>query len=428
MTLPAALLKGWCPGALRPMRTGDGLLLRIRLKGARLDLDRAEAIADCAARFGNGIIEISSRANLQLRGVGEAQLSALQRRLDELGLLDADASAEGARNIVASPISDLDPTAIDIAPAMAALEARLADAAALHRLPPKFSFLVDGGGVLPLGDIEADVRFEAWRGEGGPCFVVTLAGADDVGAQCAAQDVPNAAAALAGAFLREAGAGDDAPRRMSGLVMRDGASGVFAAAGLAPLAAPKSLRRRASYRDFLGVRAFGGYYGVGAAPSLGRMTAADLRMLAREARQCSARDIRLTPWRALIVAGLERAGAQDLAAALSERGFLLDAKDPRLSVVACAGAPACANAARPVQEDALALAASIAPRPGIVLHVSGCQKGCAHAKAAPFTLVARQGRYDLVVNGKASDEPRREALSVAAAASFLSQECRSAFS
>src|ERR1700677_991207 len=110
MSAPAALRKGWCPGALAPMQTGDGLLVRIRVPSGRLDLDRLAAIADCAGLFGNGIIEISSRANLQWRGVGEAALPALQRRLDELGLLDADAAGEGVRNIVASPISDMDPS------------------------------------------------------------------------------------------------------------------------------------------------------------------------------------------------------------------------------------------------------------------------------------------------------------------------------
>jgi len=93
-----------------------------------------------------------------------------------------------------------------------------------------------------------------------------------------------------------------------------------------------------------------------------------------------------------------------------------------LAVVACAGAPACANAARAVQADALELAPSIAPGDGIVLHVSGCEKGCAHAKPAPFTLIARKTGYDLVVNGKASGRPLREELSVEAVASFLTHE------
>ena len=159
-SLPHAI-KGWCPGALRPMLTGDGLLARVRVSGGRLSLDQAEAIADAARVCGNGVIEISSRGNLQLRGIAEAALPELQARLAALGWLDADPEVERLRNIVASPLSDIDPdAAFDVAPVVAALEARLASDAALRGLPTKFSWVVDAGGRLPLGDVGADVRFE----------------------------------------------------------------------------------------------------------------------------------------------------------------------------------------------------------------------------------------------------------------------------
>ena len=422
--IAASLRRGWCPGALRPMLTGDGLLVRIRVAGARLDLDRVEAIADCAACFGNGVIEISSRANLQLRGVTDDSLPALQRRLDELGLLDADATVEGVRNIIVSPLSDIDPTAvIDIAAVVAALEARFGEDAALRRLPPKFGFLIDGGGALLLDDVEADVRFEAFRSEEGPRFAIVLAGAEDIAAQCSLGEVPDVATALARAFLEKVGDGDDAPRRMRGLLAQCGATSVFANAGLAFLPRPHP-RRDARPLDYLGVHAFGASYCVGASPSLGRMIAADLKVLSQEARRRRADDIRLTPWRALIVTGLDRFGAEDLAAALARRGFILDPADPRLAIVACSGAPACANAARAVQTDALEFASSLVSGAGTALHLSGCEKGCAHPKAAPFTLVARESGYDLVLNGKASDKPYREALSIEEAASLLARETR----
>jgi precorrin-3B synthase len=460
MSAPS-LVKGWCPTALRPMPTGDGLLVRIRLGCGRLSLDRARAIADCAARFGNGAIEISARANLQLRGISESGLPDLQMRLDELGLLDPREAMQGLPNIVASPISDIDPTAvIDVAPIVARLEhslppcgGGLGRGVALshptgaksvlptgHRdppprpsptggegeegarsglLPPKFSFLVDGGGVLALGDVEADVRFEAFHGGEDTYCAVTLAGARDVAAQCRPDGVPEAAAALARAFLREAS--HRGVRRMRDLVAQCGAAAVFAAADLA-LSAPSPLRRKASQRDFLGVHVFGASTCIGAAPSLGRLTADDLRTLAQEAARCSAVDIRVTPWRALIVTGLDQARADDLAAALAQRGFILDPADPRLAIVACAGAPGCANAARAVQADALDLTPLIGVADGIVLHVSGCEKGCAHAKPAPLTLIARASGYDLVVNGKASDKPAREMISAGTIASVLARE------
>jgi precorrin-3B synthase len=412
MNAPALLRKGWCPGALRPMPTGDGLLLRIRAPGGRLSLDRAQAIGDCAAQFGNGAIEISSRANLQLRGIREAGLPSLQRLLDELGLLDADIALEGVRNIVASPLADIDPGAIlDTGPIVAALEARLGADARLHGLPAKFGFLIDGGGALPLGDVEADIRFEAYLGdEAEPRFALTLAEDRNLASVCAPQDVSSMAAALVSAFLRCAGTGHNPPRRMRGLIERHGAAAIFGAAGIEPSAPPTSVRRRAAHQDFLGIRKFGASFCVGAAPPLGRMTADDLCSLVEEARRALALDIRLTPWRALLVTGLAEGGAENLAAALARLGFIVDPGDPRLAVVACSGAPACANAARAVQAEALEFAALIPSGAGIVLHVSGCEKGCAHGQAAAFTLVSRPAGYDLVRNGKASDEPLRRGL------------------
>ena len=71
--------KGWCPGALRPMETGDGLLARVRAPRGRLSLDQAGALVDAALRCGNGIIGLSARANLHLRGLSEQTLPDLQR-------------------------------------------------------------------------------------------------------------------------------------------------------------------------------------------------------------------------------------------------------------------------------------------------------------------------------------------------------------
>ena len=148
--------KGWCPGALKPMETGDGLLARVRAPRGRLSLDQAVALADAAIRCGNGAIGLSARANLHLRGLSERTLPDLHARLNEAGLIDADPEVERLRNIVGSPIDDLDPEAsFDLGPSVAALETRLRDDERLRRLPPKFSFVLDAQGRLPLGEVDA---------------------------------------------------------------------------------------------------------------------------------------------------------------------------------------------------------------------------------------------------------------------------------
>ena len=173
----SAAVKGWCPGALRPMPTGDGLLVRVRISAGRLSLDQAEALASCARDCSNGTIEVSSRGNLQLRGVVEAKLNELQARLAAERLVDADPATERVRNIVASPLSDVDPQAfLDVTPIAASLEARLAIDENLRALPGKFGFVIEAGGRWPLGDVEADVRFAAFAGREGVRFAVCLGG------------------------------------------------------------------------------------------------------------------------------------------------------------------------------------------------------------------------------------------------------------
>jgi precorrin-3B synthase len=419
MSAAAHLRRGWCPGALRPMRTGDGLLARIRISGGRLSLDHAEAIAQCAARFGNGLIEISSRANLQLRGIRDADLAALQARLADLGLLDADEATESLRNIVASPTADLDEGAIlDPAPIVAALDALLSSDRALRGLPAKFGFVVDGGGALPLGDVEADIRFAAIETTGGAAFEISLAGDETIAARIAPSGLAAAARGLALAFLREAALAAPDARRMRHLVRVLGAAALFARAGLTA-AAPVGARRRVAPDAWLGVHRYGATFCVGAAPSLGRIHATDLALLARESRGLGAANVRLTPWRGCIVTGLAADAASTLAASLERAGFTVNPADPLLAIVACSGAPACVNATRDVRADALALARDAPAGRGIVLHISGCTKGCARSTPTPLTLVAREDAYDLVHAGKASDAPSRRGLSLQDVATIL---------
>ena len=90
--MSAILRKGWCPGALSPMLSGDGYLVRLRLTNGVLSFERARALADLARRFGNGLFDLSARANLQMRGVGAAVLAPLQAELAALRLLDGSAA------------------------------------------------------------------------------------------------------------------------------------------------------------------------------------------------------------------------------------------------------------------------------------------------------------------------------------------------
>jgi precorrin-3B synthase len=411
--------KGWCPGALRPMETGDGLLARVRAPRGRLSLDQADALADAAIACGNGAIGLSARANLHLRGVTERTLSDLHARLEDAGLIDADPEVERLRNIVASPLDDLDPEAsFNLGPSIAALETRLKEDERLRRLPAKFSFVLDARGRLPLGNVDADIRFEA---SVSGTFVVFLAGEDAVAAGCSSGETGDVAARLCVAFLALSGDGEAAPRRMRALVDRTGAAAVFTKAGLKAEQRARS-RQSAALRDVLGALAYGPEFVVGAAAPFGEIAAARFKALIERARALGANSLRLTPWRVVLIAGLDQQCAERLVDSITGFGFIAHTDDSRLRVAACPGAPACAHGYSPVRDDAKRWVALLPKGDGVILHVSGCAKGCARPSATAATLTATATGYDLILAGRAGDSAARRGLSSTEVARLLVSE------
>ncbi|WP_026785096.1 precorrin-3B synthase [Pleomorphomonas koreensis] len=393
-------VRGWCPGARRPMRSGDGLILRLRITGGRLSSDRARAIADLAANCGNGEIDLGRRGGLQLRGLRDDSLAATLAELAVLGLVDADAGAEAIRNVVASPLSDRDDTAAGDAFALArALEGALVADEALRVLPAKFGFSVDDGGRFGLAEVPADVRLRLTR----EVVLISLDG-DAGAATVPAGEAVSASLRLARAFLNLAPRLDPPPRRMAALVARLGADAVFAAADLAPVEIPPPSRDAAPL-----IGAFATHVGVGL--PFGRLTADQLRLLA----DLAAIDLRLTPFRAVLLPGAPAA----ILPRLAEAGFIIRPADPLRFVAACPGAPACASAAIETRDLARRLAVLNPAAGDVWLHVSGCDKGCASSAAHAVTLVGRDGALDLVLEGRPRDAPRLAGLNPEAVEAVL---------
>lgn len=366
--MSAPLVQGWCPGALRPMMSGDGLVVRIRARCGRLARGQALGLAELAAAHGNGLIDVSARANLQLRGIREKDHPALVEALAALGLVDDDAVFEARRNLVISPFwVEGDP-----APRIARmLEAALAGARDLA-LPGKFGFAIEAGETPVLTDVSADIRIEP-RADGG--FLVRPDGAA-AGAPVEERDVAGAALALARWFLASGGAPSGRGRMRAHLA--DGAMlpPRFLAASACAVSLPRPLP---------GLVAPGALVGL----AFGQMTAETF------ARLASLGPLRLTPWRLLLVEGAT--------AMPGFPGLIATADDPLLRVVACTGAPGCLQARQSTRDLARSLAPLIPP--GGLLHVSGCAKGCAHPASAPLTLVGAAAGFDLVRDGPAAAPP-----------------------
>ncbi|OIQ33904.1 MAG: precorrin-3B synthase [Roseobacter sp. MedPE-SWchi] len=365
---------GWCPGALRPMMSGDGLVVRIRSPLGRLSQTQASAIADMSRIYGNGLIDLSARANLQLRGISPDGHGAVIAGLKELGLLDQDAAAESRRNILLAPFWRAGDASHVIA---GRLESALRAAEDLA-LPGKFGFVVDAGASPLLQGCPADIRIERSGRD-----ILLVADGAQVGQPVTVETAADKAIELARWFLQQGGA-INGRGRMQALLARRAAP-----------AAHSSSRGTSARQPPLGQTALGQLVGL----EFGQITAETFATLAEIA------PLRLTPWRMLLVEG-----ARDIAPL---PGVILDATDPRLQVRVCTGAPGCLQALSSTRELARDLAPHV-PK-GQVLHVSGCAKGCAHPGPAPLVLTATAcDTFDLIHHGKASDLPLRETLSAGA--------------
>ena len=316
MIAPDSGVKGWCPGALRPMPGGDGLIVRLRI-GVVVGLELAAEIARWSLRWGNGQIDLTSRANLQLRGVGPETLAELRDALLARGLLDASPEAEAVRNVIAAPLAGLDPDAVlDIRPLVAKLEQRLTGDSTLHALPAKFGFAIDDCGRFGLGDAPADVRFAARRADDGPVFDIRLDGAPDFRlGPCARRQATWS--------TRPSGS----RRRSSPPTMRRRTSAGCGIGSAAPASTPSRPPSRWPRRPvprpriapasaYLGVHPLGAGAFVGVGLPFGRIAAQDLAALAEKIARLGGQELRLTPWRSLLVPLPSAGAAQELAAVL----------------------------------------------------------------------------------------------------------------
>lgn len=350
-------IKGWCPGALRPMPSGDGLVVRIRPRMAQLTAAQLTGVAQAALAHGNGVIELTARANLQLRGVTAQSHAPLIAALDALGLIDPDAQTESHRNVVLDPFWAEDETH-SLATALYS--------ALLHGpdLPGKFGFALDTGQVRVLAGTSCDIRIE--RGAAGG-LILRADGA--AGGQAVSADEAVAQALRMAEWFMASGGVTGARGRMARHPKQDMPFDTQAQPAPSKVPHPGETPHGALIAFEFGI--------------LRADLLAEIATLAAS--------VRVTPWRMLLLQG---------ASLPQHPGLITDPADPRLRVLACTGAPGCPQALQETRPLARRLASAVPP--GKLLHVSGCGKGCAHPGPADLTLTATRHGFMILPKASAS--------------------------
>jgi precorrin-3B synthase len=402
-----------CPGLLRIVPALDGGICRVKLAGGELGASQADAIADAIDAHASSVVDVTNRANLQLRGVKPGHEDALIAALlaARLGPQEhAHALADDVRNVMTSPAAGRDARAlIDTVELAAELLALLQSDVRFAALSPKFALLLDGGERLMMLDHPHDIWLSALRhpAHDDVLFAFGLAGCPPVDARhtsalaaVAREHVVPLTQALVHTFLDLAQPGHT---RMRDVLAAHAAEIVLAHAArragvrLVRNEGVANWRREpadASRRLGAHAQRDGTRLHVGGQPALGRMRSATLRGLANIVRNNEGTTLRVTPWQGVLLTDIEPAHVDATLHALAALGLATTTRDPLTRVIACAGSTGCAKSLSDVKADAATLAPHV---PGHTqVHLSGCARSCAAAHRAPYTLLAvGDGRYDL---------------------------------
>ncbi len=368
-----------CPGALQLHQADDGLLARVRIPGGVLAAEQFAALAEACAALGDGSLQLTSRGNVQVRGITDA--TAFAHAVAAAGLLPSE-DHERSRNVLASVLSGRDGAGLlDVRPFATAFDHALLADTALAELPGRFLVTLDDGrddvaacdgdlGVFATGadtvallvsGADSGVRLPAASAVralivGARTFLSARAASAPAAWRVA--EVPDAATAIAAAVLHVV------PGAVRGEPLPAHAVAPVTVASLGVLA----------QRDGLSAVAVG-------AP-LGSLSAAQAELLARTAflarADGGAGEVIVTPWRTVVVPDLSADRAAYLCGQARAAGLIVSPDAPLAGVTACTGRPGCGRALADVRADALSHAA-----PGrLPVHWVGCERSCGRPRGA----------------------------------------------
>ena len=419
-----------CPDIYHPALARDGLLTRLRIPGGVLNELQCQTIAQLLETIGLEYVQVTNRANLQLRSLSQDLDRDLLAKLTECELAASNTAVDGIRNVMLSPTAGIDAAElIDVRPLAAIWLEYLEAHPELGLLSNKFSVGFDGGGSVGILDRPNDITLLAVSTRE---FSLYLSMGDrgdrpvPVGVILTAAECLPMLAAIAQSYRQGIQVIGDDPRRKPRL------RNVISYYGLAEFGElvrreiagsshfvfkNPDLNRDSSQVNgelHVGVhpqRQTDTYY-VGVVLPLGRWTIGQIRGLKSIAARAGSGNLRLTPWQNVMIPDLQASALPLVQELITDLGLVQTATHPSSLLRACAGATGCQFSATDTQADAIALAEYLAARftldRPLNIHFSGCDKSCAQHERADITLwgaesTERSGQYRLEIGGVTSE-------------------------
>ena len=396
-----------CPGLFYNTAAQDGLLYRLRIPGGIINYNQFQAIADIADNYGNGYIDITNRANIQIREIKTSINVEVLKKLQALGLASTNTKIDHIRNIMTNPTAGIDgEELLDTRPLVKTWEQYITAHSQLCELSAKFSVCFDGGGkvavkyqpndiILAAEIINRNVYLRLYLsyGEKGQP-------AQDTGILLKPEETITALATLAQTYLKHIDTKNRRKLRLREIInkitvkeylhqIQENLNSDILNFTKTPLCASAPLREK-THIGIYPQRQTGLYY-IGIVLPLGRLETSQIRGLANIAKRYGDDNIRLTPWQNLLLTDIPQNQISEVDQQIANLGLNSSPTNIKSFLVACSGKKGCAAAATETKDDAINLAKylenlMILDSP-VNIHFSGCSKSCAQHTQADITLL-----------------------------------------
>jgi ferredoxin-nitrite reductase len=396
----------------------EAYMARLRIPGGQLYSFQLRELANITEQLTSGYVQITTRANLQLRLILPKDTVEFVRRIQSIGLHTRGAGADNVRNLTCDPASGVDPQElIDTLPLTHALGQLILNHREFYDLPRKFNIAFHGGGRISTVEDTNDIGFRAVKvaapasapaGDSlvtdqiaeGVYFRVALGGATghktfarDLGVLVKPDEVLKVAAALLRVYVAHGNRSDRKKARLKHLLeswtldqylaetekllgyqlLRVPAGAVVQAASSGP----------ATPHPHVGVFAQkqAGLNWIGATVPVGQITAKQMRRLAEIADLYGTGEIRLTVWQNFVLPNVRDAYVETVKKALLKLGFDWRQSNLKSGFIACTGNSYCKFASANTKGHALELMKWLDSRmqldQPVNIHLTGCPNSCA---------------------------------------------------
>lgn len=386
----------------------EAFMARLRIPGGQLQTFQLREIARVAQELTSGYVQITTRANFQIRLIEMKDAPEVLRRIQSVGLHTRGAGADNIRNLTANPTAGIDPhELIDTMPLCHQLGQIILNDRAFYDLPRKFNIAFDGGGLIGTVEDTNDIGLRAVKvgAASGPIppgiyFRVALGGATghkafarDIGVLVKPDEVLKVTAALVRVYIANGNRGDRKKARLKHLLetwtLEKYLEETEKLLGYKLLRAPVTQHsntptlQHSNPHSHVGVfpQKQKGLNYIGVAIPVGQITPKQMLRLAEIAELYGSSEVRLTVWQNLIIPNIPDAFVETVKKALVKMGLHWQQSNLRSGIIACTGSSYCKFAAANTKGHALELADYLDKRvkldQPINIHLTGCPNSCA---------------------------------------------------